>query len=397
MVSVVPQDPFATAERKALAQLVAGFTKREVTPFLAQWERNGELPRELHRAAGAVGLLGIGYPEELGGSGGDTIDTTIVTEELLVNGGSGGLVAGLFTHGIAIPHVVDAVGVHSATGNVETVDWLTESIIRPVLAGEKIAALAVTEPDGGSDVANIRTQAMRDGQEWVLNGSKTFITSGARADVVVVAARTGGPGAAGVSLFAVDTATPGFEVVRRFEKMGWHCSDTAELAFVDLRLPEMALLTPDEGAGFASLARHFAVERLGLATTAYATAQRCLDLTIDWVKQRETFGRPLIDRQTVRHMLVDMYRRTDVARTYTRGVVVKHAAGSPVLLDAVLAKNTAVAACEFVVDRAVQLHGGAGYLRDSEVERHYRDSRILGIGGGATEVMSDLAAKLLGW
>ena len=231
----------------------------------------------------------------------------------------------------------------------------------------------------------------------MINGSKTFITSGTRAGVVVVAARTSGPGAAGVSLFAVDTKNPGFIVTRKLAKMGWHCSDTAELAFVDCRVPNAALLTPEPGGGFASLSRHFAVERLSLATIAHSTASRSLDLTVEWVKNRETFGRPLISRQTVRHTLVEMHRQTDVARSYTRTVAAAKASGSPVLLEAVMAKNTAVAACEFVVDQAVQLHGGAGYMRGSEVERHYRDARVLGIGGGATEVMTDLAAKLLGW
>ena len=397
MVTTPPPDPFETPDRKALAALVADFTMREIAPNIDTWERELELPRELHKAAGAIGLLGVGYAEDLGGSGGDTVDATIITEQLFANGGSGGVGAGLFTHGIAIPHVIDAVRAHQANGNTGDADWLIDSFVRPVLAGEKIAALAVTEPDGGSDVAHLRTSAKQSGDSWVINGNKTFITSGARADVVVVAARTGGPGAEGVSLFAVDTSTPGFEVTRRLEKMGWHCSDTAELAFVDMVIPERALLTPNNGGGFASLARHFALERISLATTAYSTAARSLDLTIEWARERETFGQPLMNRQVIRHQLVEMYRQTEVARSFTRNVAIKHAAGESVLLDAVLAKNTAVEACEYVVDRAVQIHGGAGYMTGSEVERHYRDSRILGIGGGATEVMTDLAAKLLGW
>lgn len=392
-----PMDPFFTPERVELASLMTDFTRREIAPELPKWEALGEIPRSVHEALGAAGLLGVGYPEDVGGSGGDTVDVTIITESLYQGGGSGGAFAAIFGHGIAVPHILDAARARQATGDVRGADWLIDNYIAPVLSGEKIAALAVTEPDGGSDVAHLRTKAVLDGESWVINGAKTFITSGARADVVVVAARTGADGARGVSLFAVDTSLPGFQVVRRLDKLGWHCSDTVELAFVDLRVPAQALLTPQEGGGFASLGKHFAVERLSLATSAYATAQRSLDLTLAYVQNRETFGQPLISRQVVRHNLVEMYRRTDVARTYTRDVVLKKVAGESVLLEAVLAKNTAVETCDWVVDKAVQLHGGTGYMRDSEVERHYRDARILGIGGGATEVMTDLAAKLLGW
>lgn len=394
-------DIFQTPERKRLAQLVSDFTEREIAPNLADWERAGELPRDLSLAAADVGLLGAQYPQDLGGGGGDLIDAMVIGENVIMAGGSGGVMAGLFTYGIAVPHVIDAIRARQAAGDAAGAQFLADTVVRPVLAGQKIAALGVTEPDGGSDVAHLRTTAVPDGDEWIINGNKTLITSGARADVIVVAARTSRPGATGVSLFAVDTATAGFNVVRRLDKMGWHCSDTAELAFVSCRVPARCLLTPEPGGGFASLARHFAVERLSLATTAYSTAERCLNLTLRWVRQRETFGRPLIARQVVRHTLVEMHRRTQVAKRYTRSIVPRPEAGlgsgQVEVLDAVLAKQTAVEACEYVVDRAVQLHGGAGYLRDSEVERHYRDARILGIGGGATEVMTDLAAKLLGW
>lgn len=390
-------NPFDTDQRRALAQLATDFTAREIAPQLASWEDAGQIPREVSKSLGAVGLLGIGYPEEFGGSGGDSIDVTVMTESLMAAGGSGGAFASLFSHGIAIPHVIDAVRSRIDNGDQTGADWLLDNYVRPVLSGDKIAALGVTEPDGGSDVAHLRTRAVKDGNEWVINGAKTYITSGVRGDVVVVAARTGEEAAGGVSLFVVDTNLPGFQVTRNLRKMGWQCSDTAELAFVDLRVPDVALLTPERGGGFASLSRHFAVERLSLATLAYATAARSLALTIDWARQRETFGRPLMTRQVIRHKLVEMHRQTDVARSYTRSVALRHAAGEPVLLEAVLAKNTAVAACELVTNEAVQIHGGIGYMRDTEVERHYRDARILGIGGGATEVMTDLAAKLLGW
>jgi acyl-CoA dehydrogenase len=390
-------DPYSTPERRALRALVTDFTVREIAPHLPAWERTGELPRELHRAAAEAGILGIGFPEEVGGSGGDLIDVAVMTEALLEAGGSGGVISGLFSHGIALPHVVDEAERRRQRGDAAGADDLVERVIAPVLRGEAIASLAVTEPDGGSDVARLRTRATRIDGGWEVSGAKVYITSGVRADVVVAAVRTGTPedGAAGISLALLDPRAHGYATPRRLEKMGWWCSDTAELSFDAVRVPEGDLL--GEGQGFASLARHFVSERISIAVTAYSTAQRALDLTVDWARTRETFGRPLVSRQVVRHTLVEMARQVDVARVYTRDVAQRYASGEEVILPAVQAKKTAVAACEYVVDRAVQFHGGMGYMRESEVERHYRDARVLGIGGGATEVMDDLAARLLGY
>ena len=379
-------DPFVTEERRALRSLVRDFTEREVVPHLDDWEHAGEVPRQLHKQAAAAGIIGAGFPEDIGGGGGSAIDAAIVTEEVIGSGGSSGLCAALFTHGIAIPHI-------ARSGDAKLID----RFVRPTLAGEKIGALGVTEPDGGSDVANIRTRALRDGEAYVVNGAKTFITSGARADFVTLVVRTGGPGHSGISLLVVEAETPGFTVTRRLTKMGWRCSDTAELSFVDCRVPA-ANLVGAEGSGFVQVAQQFVGERLGLAVHAYAIAQRCLDLTVAWCRERSTFGRPLATRQVVRHRLVEMHRQTDVARTYVRSVLVRQAAGETDLIaEAALAKNTAVAACEHVAYEAVQLHGGLGYMEGTEVERHYRDARILAIGGGATEVMTELAAKRLGY
>lgn len=390
-------DPFSTPERRALRALVTDFTQREIAPHLPAWEAAGELPRDLHRRAAAAGILGIGFPEEVGGSGGDLIDVVVMTEALLEAGGSGGVIAGLFSHGIAMPHVVDEVQRRRERGDESSADHLAEQVIAPVLRGEAIASLAVTEPDGGSDVARLRTRATRTADGWQVTGAKTYITSGVRADVVVAAVRTGTPedGASGISLMLLDPSADGYAEPRPLAKMGWWCSDTAELAFDGVAVRDDAVL--GEGAGFASLARHFVSERISIAATAYSTAQRALDLTVDWARKRETFGRPLIARQVVRHDLVEMARRIDVARVYTRDVARRYASGEEAILAAVQAKKTAVDACDWVVDRAVQLHGGMGYMRESEVERHYRDARVLGIGGGATEVMDDLAARLLGY
>ncbi|MEJ2858161.1 MULTISPECIES: acyl-CoA dehydrogenase family protein [unclassified Saccharothrix] len=377
-------DLFGTPERQDLRATVRRFTEQEIVPHLGDWEREGEVPRALYRKAAKIGLLGIGFPEAVGGAG-DLLDTVVVTEELIQAGGSSGLIAALLTHGIALPHIVDA-------GSPDLVD----RFVRPTLEGELIGALAVTEPGGGSDVAALRTKAVKDGDHYVVNGSKTFITSGDRADFVTTAVRTGGEGYQGISLLVIEKGTPGFTVDRRLDKMGWHCSDTAELSFVDAQVPVANLVGPENG-GFGLIMRQFQVERISLAVQAYATAQRCLDLAIAYTRQRETFGRPLMGRQVVRHKLVEMAQRVDLARTYTREVAVKVARGEEAVAQVCFAKNAAVEACSFVVDAAVQLHGGAGYMRDSEVERHYRDARILGIGGGATEVMVELAAKRLGF
>ena len=374
-----------TPEQQALQETARTFVEREITPHLDAWEEAGELPRSLHQAAAKQGLLGLGFAEEVGGSGGDGLDALAMQEAFFAAGASSGLMAGLFTHGIALPHIV-------AAGDPDLID----RFVRPTLAGDLIGSLAVTEPDGGSDVAGIRTRARREGDHYVVDGAKTFITSGVRADFVTTAVRTGGEGHAGISLLVIEKGTPGFSVTRPLRKMGWHCSDTAELAFDSVRVP-VSHLVGEENSGFYQIAEQFVTERIGLAVHAYGIADRALALTVAYTQQRETFGKPLASRQVVRHRLVEMRQRVELARTYAREVARRHAAGEQVIAEACLAKNAAIEASAFVVDQAVQLHGGAGYLRDTEVERHYRDHRILGIGGGATEVLNDLAARLLGY
>jgi len=379
-------DLFATPERQALRATIRRFVQHDVLPHQDGWERAGELPRSLHKRAAELGLIGLPYPENVGGGGGDAIDALTLAEEVHYAGGAGGLFASLFTSGIALPHLV-------AAGDAAQIDrW-----VRPTIAGELIGSLAVTEPDGGSDVAGIRTTAKRDGDEYVVSGAKTYITSGVRADFVVTAVRTSDAGAHGISLLVIEKGTPGFSVSRKLEKMGWLCSDTAELTLADVRVPA-ANLVGAENSGFVQIAQNFVSERIGLAVQAYSSAQRSLDLTVEWCRLRETFGRPLISRQTVQHTLAEMARRVEVARVYTRHVAQRAAAGEDNLVkEACFAKNTAVEAGMWVVDRAVQLHGGMGYMRESEVERQYRDMRILGIGGGTDEILTGLSAKLLGY
>ncbi|MFA5711416.1 acyl-CoA dehydrogenase family protein [Mycolicibacterium sp.] len=380
---------WTTPERDQLRKTVRGFAEREILPHVDDWERAGELPRDLHRKAAETGLLGAGFPESVGGEGGDAADALVICEELHESGCPGGVFASLFTSGIAVPHM-------AASGDARLID----DFVRPTLRGAKIGALAITEPGGGSDVGHLTTRAERDGDQLVVNGAKTYITSGVRADYVVTAVRTGGPGAAGVSLLVVEKGTPGFQVTRRLDKMGWRSSDTAELSYTDVRVPAANLIGA-ENSGFLQIAAAFVSERIGLAAQAYSSAQRCLDLTVAWCRDRATFGRPLISRQAVQNTLAEMARRVDVARVYSRHVVERQLAGGPdaanLIAEVCFAKNTAVEAGEWVAHQSVQLFGGMGYMAESEVERQYRDMRILGIGGKTTEILTGLAAKTLGY
>ncbi|MDX6218589.1 MAG: acyl-CoA dehydrogenase [Frankiales bacterium] len=373
-----------TPERLALRELARDVVAKEVAPHVDEWERAGELPRSLHKTFAAAGLLGIAFPLEVGGQGGDAVDAAIVTEELLLGGASGGTVASLFTHGIACPHIAFA-------GTPDLVD----RYVRPTLAGDLIGALGVTEPGGGSDVAGLTTTARREGDGYVVNGAKTYITSGIRADFVTTAVRTGGPGHAGISLLVIDKGLPGFAVSQPLDKMGWRASDTAELSFTDVQVPASQLVGA-EGDGFLLIMRQFQTERLSLATQAWALAQRALDLTVQWVRDRETFGRPLASRQVVRHKIAEMARQVWVARTTTRAAYEAWLDTGDAVTEVSMAKNTACAVADHVVDEAVQLFGGLGYMRESEVERCYRDSRILRIGGGTDEIMNEVIAKRIG-
>lgn len=375
-----------TPERQDLRKTVRAFAEREILPHIDEWERLGELPRELSRKTAAAGLLGVGFPESVGGEGGDAADVAIIAEELHEAGTPGGVFASLFTVGIAVPHMI-------GSGDPRLID----KFVKPTLAGELIGSLAITEPGGGSDVGHLRTTAVRDGDHYVVNGAKTYITSAVRGDYVVAAVRTGGPGAAGISMLVIEKGTPGFEVSRKLAKMGWRSSDTAELSFTDARVP-VENLVGAENTGFLQIAQAFVSERVGLAVQAYSSAQRCLDITVAWCRDRETFGKPLISRQSVQNTLADMARRIDVARVYSRNVIERQLAGETNLIAEVcFAKNTAVEAGEWVANQAVQLFGGMGYMAECEIERQYRDMRILGIGGGTTEIMTSLAAKTLGY
>ena len=380
---MTPQ-PLSDAERDALRDTLRSFIEREAMPHIDAWEEAGGFPRELYLRAGELGILGLGFPEEYGGTPGDSLATIALCDEF-ARTGSGGLIAGLLSHGIGLPPIL----------NLGT-DEQKQRFVPDVLAGRKISALAITEPSGGSDVANLRTVARRDGDHYVVNGSKTFITSGVRADLVTVAVRTGPPGLMGISLLVVEAGTPGFTRTPLDKKMGWWCSDTATLYFDECRVPAANLLG-EENRGFLGIMQNFNRERLMLAAMAVAFAQVCLDEATAYARQRETFGKPLIVRQVIRHKLVDMATRIHPVRAWLVDLARRIDAGEWPIAEICMLKNAAVAAVEFCAKEGVQIFGGAGFLRGAKVERIYRETKVLAIGGGAEEIMKDLAAKQLGF
>ncbi|MCC6212410.1 MAG: acyl-CoA dehydrogenase family protein [Burkholderiales bacterium] len=385
--------PAMTEAHEAWRDAVRRFVEREILPHAAAWDEAGEFPRELYRKAGAAGLLGVGFPEEYGGSveAGATpaIDYffRIVSAEEFARAGCGGLSASLFSHTIGAPPIA-AVGSEA----------LKRRVLPAILSGEKISALAITEPSGGSDVANLKTKAFRDGNEYVVSGEKTFITSGMRADYYTVAVRTGGPGAAGVSLLLIEREREGFTRAK-LEKMGWWCSDTATLHFDNVRVPA-ANLVGEENAGFRAIMRNFNSERLSIAAGAVGFAQTCLDEALDWARARQTFGKPLIGHQAIRHKLVDMQARVHSARAllYDTAWKLAQAPREPAhIAQLAILKNVATDAMQYCADGAVQTLGGAGFVRGTRAERIYREVKVMQIGGGSTEIMKDLAARQLGW
>ncbi len=373
---------FYTPEHDEFRDQVRKFVERELSPHIEAWEEAGAFPRELYTKAGEFGLLGLGFAEAYGGTEADGFHKLILTEEL-ARTGSGGLIAGLMSHGIGLPPIANM-------GD----DALKRRYMPAVLSGEKISALAVTEPSGGSDVANLRTTARKDGDHYIVNGSKTFITSGMRADVITTAVRTGGEGMGGVSMLAIDGDTPGLTRTP-LQKMGWWCSDTATLYFEDCRVPAENLIGA-ENEGFRGIMQNFNNERLMISGMAIASAQVCWDEALAYARERETFGRPLIKRQVIRHKLVDMAQRIQAARADLELLTWRVDQGQWPIAEVCMLKNTATQCMEHCAKEAVQILGGAGYIRGVKVERIYRETKVLSIGGGAEEIMKELAARQMG-
>ncbi len=375
---------YFNAEHQMVRESVRRFVEREILPSINEWEEAEEFPRELYQKAGAAGILGIGYPEQYGGSYEGDLFAKVAASEELMRCGSGGLVAGIGSLDIGMPPLLK---------------WgkpvLRDRVVPQVLAGEKIMALAVTEPSGGSDVASLKTRAVRDGDCYRVTGSKTFITSGVRADYYTVAVRTGGDGFGGVSLLLIEKGTPGFTVGRSLKKMGWWASDTAELFFDDCRVPVENLIGV-ENMGFACIMANFQSERLSLAIMANMTSQLALEEAMTWAREREAFGKPIGKFQVLKHRLAEMATQLEVSREFTYRQAAKMAAGKSVIKEISMAKNFATDVSDRITYDATQILGGMGFMRESLVERLYRDNRILSIGGGTREVMNEIISKQMG-
>jgi acyl-CoA dehydrogenase len=382
--SVTP--PYFDETHHALRDSIKRFVNKEILPHIDDWEEQNTFPREIYKMAGDAGFLGIGYDEKYGGTKADVFHKLVFSEEMM-RCTSAGLVSSLGSLDIGLPPI-------AKWGS----DILKQKVIPAVLAGDKICALAITEPSGGSDVANIKTRAekvtMDSGTFYKVNGSKTFITSGVRADYYTVAVRTGGDGFGGISLLMIEKGTPGFNVGKSLKKMCWWASDTAELFFEDCMVPAENLIGA-ENTGFFAIMTNFQSERLMLASMANMTAELALDECYKYVKEREAFGRAIGKYQVIKHKLVEMATKLEVSKTMMYNVAANMNAGIDQVKQVSMAKNFATDVSDFVTYEAVQIFGGMGLMRESVVERLYRDNRILSIGGGTREIMNEIIAKQL--
>ena len=371
-------------DHQLLRDQVARFLAEEVEPHSAAWEAAGQVPREVLRRMGAAGLFGLMYEPAYGGAGADAL-TNLVFAEALSQSTYGGFIITVLVHtDMASPHL------HHAGSAAQKARWMPG-----ITRGEIITAVGITEPGAGSDVAGLRTTARRvrdgNGDHWVIDGSKLFITNGVHADLVFVAARTG-PGKRDISIIAVEKGTPGFSVGRQLDKTGWRCSDTAELHFDACRVPADHLLG-EEGKGFYAVMKNFQTERIALAAMAVGHCQQALQLTLDHVRTRQAFGGPLWNQQTVRQRLAMCDAKTRAAREYTYHCAWRVTQGHDIVQDVSLLKALTGELVNEVTQTCQQFHGGMGYMTGTAVERLWRDARVLGIGGGATEVMLEEAAK----
>ncbi|WP_316201971.1 MULTISPECIES: acyl-CoA dehydrogenase family protein [unclassified Bradyrhizobium] len=376
------KSPFYTAEHEAFRDVIKRFVDKEIAPFASAWDEAGEFPRALYLKAAEIGLLGLGFPEEFGGVPADQF-MKIVSSQELARAGAGGISASLMSHTIGSPPIARAAQ-----------PQVRARVLPEILAGRKISALAITEPSGGSDVANLRTMAVRDGDHYVVSGEKTFITSGMRADYITVAVRTGGPGPAGVSLLLVPGDTPGLTRTK-LDKMGWWASDTATLHFDGCRVPVENLIG-EEGQGFKLIMHNFNSERMGMAASCTAYARVCLDDAIAYAKERQTFGKPLAQHQVIRHKLVDMAQRVAASQAMLEMLAWRLEQGDNPVAEICMMKNQATQTMAYCASEAVQIFGGAGFMRGVRVERIYREVKVNAIGGGTEEIMKDLASRQMG-
>ncbi|MBF7082265.1 acyl-CoA dehydrogenase family protein [Desulfallas sp. Bu1-1] len=371
-------------EHEMLRKSVRGWVEKEIKPHVEEWEQKGEFPRELFYRAGELGFLGLTYPEVYGGSGEDYLAGAVFVEEL-ARCGSAGVAAGL---GASV--VIAGPQIYKF-GSEE----LKQKFLVPTITGEKIGALGITEPNAGSDVASISTTARDEGDHYVVNGSKIFITNGVRADYVVTAVKTDpAAGYKGISLLVIEKDTPGFTVAKKLEKLGWNASDTGELVFEDCRVPK-ANLVGKENMGFYYIMQNFAWERLVMALEAVAAAELALEEAIRYAQQRIQFKRPLSKFQVIRHKLADMASWIETARSLTYHALSLFASGEDAVTAVAMAKVYACETANRVADEALQIHGGYGYMMEYPVQRYWRDARVGTIGGGTTEIMKQIIVNRL--
>jgi acyl-CoA dehydrogenase len=367
-------------EHELLRDQIARFIAREVEPHGAAWEEDGMVPRDVLRRMGQAGLLGLMYDESYGGGEGDALTNLVFAEALSQSTFAGFIITVLVHTDMASPHL------HHAGSAEQKAKYLPR-----VTAGEMITAVGISEPGAGSDVAGIRTSARREGDEWVLNGTKMFITNGVHADLYFIAAKTG-PGRRDMSMFIVEKGTPGFSVGRALKKTGWMSSDTAELILDNCRIPVGNLLG-EENRGFYSVMKNFQTERIALGAMAVGHCTRALQLTLDHVKQRQAFGGTLWDQQTIRHRIAMLDAKTRAARQFMYHCAWSVTQGQDIVQEVSMLKALTGELVNEVVQTCQQFHGGMGYIRETAIERLWRDARVLAIGGGATEVMLEEVAK----
>jgi acyl-CoA dehydrogenase len=373
---------YFTKQHDMLRKAVREFVRKEIAPFADDWEEQGGFPRELYKKVGELGYSSVSYPEEVGGSGGDIFEEIVVNEEFM-RGGSPGLVASLYSHGIALPPLIKY-------GTEEQ----KEKFVKPVVAGDRVAALAVTEPGGGSDVANLQTTAVCDGDYYIVNGSKTFITSGVNADQITCAVRTGGEGAHGISLLVIEADSPGYSVSEKLKKMGWWTSDTGQIFFDDCRVP-VSNRIGEENKGFYYQMENFQSERLAMAVQSNMISTLCLEESIKYAKERKAFGKTLTGFQVTRHKIAEMATLVEASREFTYRVAAMVNAGEYKVAEVSMAKNFACKVADKLTFDATQIFGGYGFIRGHLVERLYRDNRIYSIGGGTHEIMNEVIAKMI--
>ncbi|MDJ0657557.1 MAG: acyl-CoA dehydrogenase family protein [Xanthomonadales bacterium] len=378
------QNPFENDERRAFRDSIQRFVAQEIKPYADEWDEAGAFPAELHQKVAGLGIFGFGIDEAYGGLGFDDCFMRAIFSEEMARCGATGVVAGTGARMISVGPI------HKLAS-----EDIKQLVLPPVLSGDKCSSLAITEPSGGSDVASMKSTARRDGDSYVINGSKTFITSGMISDYFVVGARTGGEGLSGISLFLVEADAEGFTRTALERKMGWWCSDQATLYFDNCRVPASNLIG-DENRGFIAIMDNFNMERLSMAAQCLGMMKECLETSLAWAQERQTFGKRLIQHQVIRHKIAEMSARIDVVECYLNQICWMVNEGQLPVAEICKAKFFSTKALEFCASEAMQILGGAGYLRGNPVERIYREVKVMAIGGGSEEIMRDLAVRQMG-